>query len=177
VCGSAAMYGSAAVGGSALCAAMCAAVCDSVWQCARQCAAVRLVVCSSAAVPVWQCSSVLHCGSGWQCAVCDSARGSERQCVAVRVAVFGCPAVRQCQYGSALGSVWQCAWQCFAAVRQCVAVCGNASGRRSKCVAAHFMYILHKVAHKTCSLTGAGGMSLPKIPRILIATDQYEPFI
>jgi hypothetical protein len=77
VCSSAAVLcGSAAVGGSALCAAVRTAVCGCVQQCVRQCAVMRLVECGSAVVRVWQCGSVRQCGSGWQCAVCSSARGN-----------------------------------------------------------------------------------------------------
>jgi hypothetical protein len=47
-------------------------------------------------------------------------------------------------------------------VRRCVVVCGSAGAWRRKCVASsvRFAYIIHKVAHKINSLTGAVGMSL-----------------
>ena len=69
-----------------------------------------------------QCGSVKQCGSARQC---------EQQGAAVRAAVCGSVhgsgrAVRAVVCGSVFGSVWQCA-------RQCVAV--------------HFTYNIHKVAH------------------------------
>jgi hypothetical protein len=116
-CGSVRLSGSAAVRGF-------------VRQCARQCAAVRAVVCGS----VWMYVAVSP-------VVCGNVRGSVR---AVRAIVYGSVRGGVRLYGSAamcssaLGSVWQCAWQCCAAVRQCgsvlqcaavrAAVCGSACG-------------------------------------------------
>jgi hypothetical protein len=112
MCSSAAVCDSAAVRGSALCAAVRAAVCGYVRQCSV-CGSVRQCAKLSAAVRQCVCGSATVCGS---VALGGSARGSVRQYVAVRLAICGnAPGrvwqrVRQCVH-SVLGSVrfkWQC---------------------------------------------------------------------
>jgi hypothetical protein len=104
-----------------VCVVVCG--CPAVWQRAAVCgsalcAAVRAAVCGI----MWLCVAVrlIVCGNARssvravRTTLYGSALGSIWQCAVV----CGCPAVRPV-CGSALGSVWHCAWQCYAAVRQC----------------------------------------------------------
>jgi hypothetical protein len=168
------MCGSAAVGGSALCAAVWSAVCGSVQQCVRQCAAVRAAVCGSAHDSVHAVRTIVCCsalGSIWQCVrQCARLSGS----AAVRLVLYGSArgsAVRLCGSVTVYGSVRRCVcgslavcssaavacsmWQCArlseivraaacGSVCQCVAVGGSASARRNRCVAVRVTYIYTK---------------------------------
>jgi hypothetical protein len=76
---------------------------------------------------------------------CAAVRGSVRQCVFSSAEVCGSAAVA--------GSVWQGA-------RLGAAVRGGAQQRVAVCGSVLYIYIyIHKVAHKTYSLTGSVGMT------------------
>jgi len=95
--------------------------------------------------------------------VCSSAGGSVQQCVAVWQCVGLCVAMFGSKHGSVRGRrAVRPAVYCreIGTVQQCVAVCGSASTRRSRCVAVRSTCNIHKVVHNIHSLTEAVGMCL-----------------